>query len=108
MENNKELILSIKNIAKFFDTSKILKDISLDVYKGDVIAIIGPSGSGKSTFLRCINLLEEPTRGSLIYKEKTYFNISKCKDDFIDYARYKEDKEKYKEKQDKKKQNLMH
>ncbi|MDD7042863.1 MAG: amino acid ABC transporter ATP-binding protein [Mollicutes bacterium] len=98
MENNKELILSIKNIAKFFDTSKILKDISLDVYKGDVIAIIGPSGSGKSTFLRCINLLEEPTRGSLIYKEKTYFNISKCKDDFIDYARYKEDKEKYKEK----------
>ena len=66
--------------------------------KGDVIAIIGPSGSGKSTFLRCINLLEEPTRGSLIYKEKTYFNISKCKDDFIDYARYKEDKEKYKEK----------
>lgn len=98
MENNKELILSIKNIAKFFDTSKILKDISLDVYKGDVIAIIGPSGSGKSTFLRCINLLEEPTRGSLIYKEKTYFNISKCKDDFIDYSRYKEDKEKYKEK----------
>lgn len=98
MENNKELILSIKNIAKFFDTSKILKDISLDVYKGDVIAIIGPSGSGKSTFLRCINLLEEPTRGSLIYKGKTYFNISKCKDDFIDYARYKEDKEKYKEK----------
>lgn len=98
MENNKELILSIKNIAKFFDTSKILKDISLDVYKGDVIAIIGPSGSGKSTFLRCINLLEEPTRGSLIYKGNTYFNISKCKDDFVDYARYRADKEKYKEK----------
>lgn len=98
MENNKELILSIKNIAKFFDTNKILKDISLDVYKGDVIAIIGPSGSGKSTFLRCINLLEEPTRGSLIYKGNTYFNISKCKDDFVDYARYRADKEKYKEK----------
>ena len=98
MENNKELILSIKNIAKFFDTNKILKDISLDVYKGDVFAIIGPSGSGKSTFLRCINLLEEPTRGSLIYKGNTYFNISKCKDDFVDYARYRADKEKYKEK----------
>lgn len=98
MENNKELILSIKNIAKFFDANKILKDISLDVYKGDVIAIIGPSGSGKSTFLRCINLLEEPTRGSLIYKGNTYFNISKCKDDFVDYARYRADKEKYKEK----------
>lgn len=100
MENNntnKELILSIKNIAKFFDTNKILKDISLDVYKGDVIAIIGPSGSGKSTFLRCINLLEEPTRGTLIYKNNTYFNITKCKDDFIDYSRYREDKNKYKE-----------
>ena len=91
------LILSIKNIAKFFDTNKILKDISLDVYKGDVIAIIGPSGSGKSTFLRCINLLEEPTRGTLIYKNATYFNITKCKDDFIDYSNYRLDKAKYKE-----------
>ena len=99
MENsNKEVILSIKNIAKFFDTTKVLKDISLDVYRGDVIAIIGPSGSGKSTFLRCLNLLEEPTRGTLIYKDNTYFNITKCKDDFVDYPSYRAAKAVYKEK----------
>ena len=57
-----EVILQVKNLAKFFDTTKVLKDINLTVNKGDVIAIIGPSGSGKSTFLRCLNLLEEPTR----------------------------------------------
>lgn len=99
MENsNKEVILSIKNIAKFFDTTKVLKDISLDVYRGDVIAIIGPSGSGKSTFLRCLNLLEEPTRGTLSYKDNTYFNITKCKDDFVDYPSYRAAKAVYKEK----------
>lgn len=99
MENsNKEVILSIKNIAKFFDTTKVLKDISLDVYRGDVIAIIGPSGSGKSTFLRCLNLLEEPTRGTLSYKDNTYFNITKCKDDFVDYPSYRAAKVAYKEK----------
>lgn len=99
MENsNKEVILSIKNIAKFFDTTKVLKDISLDVCRGDVIAIIGPSGSGKSTFLRCLNLLEEPTRGTLSYKDNTYFNITKCKDDFVDYPSYRAAKAAYKEK----------
>ena len=99
MENsNKEVILSIKNIAKFFDTTKVLKDISLDVYRGDVIAIIGPSGSGKSTFLRCLNLVEEPTRGTLSYKDNTYFNITKCKDDFVDYPSYRAAKAAYKEK----------
>ncbi len=99
MENsNKKVILSIKNIAKFFDTTKVLKDISLDVYRGDVIAIIGPSGSGKSTFLRCLNLLEEPTRGTLSYKDNTYFNITKCKDDFVDYPSYRAAKAAYKEK----------
>lgn len=99
MENSdKEVILSIKNIAKFFDTTKVLKDISLDVYRGDVIAVIGPSGSGKSTFLRCLNLLEEPTRGTLSYKDKTYFNITKCKDDFVDYPSYRAAKAAYKEK----------
>lgn len=96
--SNKEVILSIKNIAKFFDTTKVLKDISLDVYRGDVIAIIGPSGSGKSTFLRCLNLLEEPTRGTLSYKDNTYFNITKCKDDFVDYPSYRAAKAAYKEK----------
>ena len=54
---NREKIISIRNLAKHFEDTKVLRDINLDVYKGDVISIIGPSGSGKSTFLRCINYL---------------------------------------------------
>ena len=64
-------LLKIENLAKFFGHNKVLKDISLDVEKGDVISIIGPSGSGKSTFLRCLNLLETPTRGKLTYNGTT-------------------------------------
>ncbi len=83
-----ELLLKVENIAKFFGPTKVLNDISLDVNKGDVIAIVGPSGSGKSTFLRCLNLLETPTRGKLTFENSVYFNISKCKDDFVDYPSY--------------------
>lgn len=93
----KEIILKISNLAKFFGTTKVLKDISLDVKESDVIAIIGPSGSGKSTFLRCLNLLEEPTRGSLSFHEKPYFQIYKCKDDFVDYPAYEKAVEEYNE-----------
>ncbi len=92
-----ELLLKIENIAKFFGPLKVLKDISLEVNKGDVIAIIGPSGSGKSTFLRCLNLLETPTRGKLTFKGEEYFNIANCKDDFVDYERYVHDYDAYKE-----------
>lgn len=92
-----EVMLEIKNLAKFFDSNRVLKDINLTVNKGDVIAIIGPSGSGKSTFLRCLNLLEEPTRGQLTFKGNNYFNIEKCKDDFVDYEAYRNAKAKYQE-----------
>jgi len=61
-------ILSVRHLKKDFGTTSVLKDISLEVKKGDVIAIIGPSGSGKSTFLRCINLLENPTGGEIFYQ----------------------------------------
>lgn len=91
-----EVILEVKNLAKYFAENKVLKDINLTVNRGDVIAIVGPSGSGKSTFLRCLNLLEEPTRGSLIFNNETYFHIERCADDFIDYVRYRQDKEKWK------------
>ena len=92
-----ETVLEIKNLAKFFGKTKVLRDISLTVEKGDVIAIIGPSGSGKSTFLRCLNLLEEPTRGELIFEGKTYFHIVKCKNDFVDYDAYHKALDKYEE-----------
>ena len=90
-----ETILKVENLAKFFGKTKVLKDISLEVNKSDVIAIIGPSGSGKSTFLRCLNLLEEPTRGLLVYHNEPYFQIYKCKDDFVDYKAYNEALAKY-------------
>ena len=83
-----EVLLEVKNLAKFFDATQVLKDINLTVNKGDVVAIIGPSGSGKSTFLRCLNLLEEPTRGTLTFENQEYFSIIKCKDDFVDYQKY--------------------
>lgn len=91
-------ILKINNLAKFFGKNKVLKEISLDVNKGDVISIIGSSGSGKSTFLRCLNLMETPTRGELTFNGTTYFNIHSCKDDFVDYEKYNADLQAYEEK----------
>ena len=57
--------ISIKNIHKAFDKTEVLKGVSLDVKKGEVVAILGPSGSGKTTFLRCLNFLEMPDKGSV-------------------------------------------
>ncbi len=64
----KKLILSVKNLTKKFDKLDVLKGIDLDVYEGDVVAIIGPSGCGKSTFLRCINCLEDPSGGEIMFE----------------------------------------
>ncbi|MDF2700569.1 MAG: glnQ [Haloplasmataceae bacterium] len=63
-----EKIIEIKNLKKSFGKKVILRNINLDVNKGEVICIIGPSGSGKSTLLRCLNLLEEPNDGSIIFE----------------------------------------
>jgi putative lysine transport system ATP-binding protein len=63
----KETIIEIKNLKKTFGQNEVLKDISMDINKGEVVTIIGASGSGKSTFLRCINLLETPTDGVINY-----------------------------------------
>jgi polar amino acid transport system ATP-binding protein len=59
-------IIAIRNLQKSFGTNQVLTDISLDVDKGEVVCVIGPSGSGKSTMLRCINVLEDPTGGSIV------------------------------------------
>ena len=64
-------LISIKNLAKTFGETEVLKDISIDIEKGDVVTIIGSSGSGKSTLLRCINLLERPTGGQIIYNNQS-------------------------------------
>ncbi len=68
LENEKEILLDVKDLKKSFGKHEVLKGISTKIYKGDVIAIIGPSGCGKSTFLRCLNCLEDPTGGSIIFE----------------------------------------
>lgn len=62
-----EPILQIHHLSKAFGSHEVLRDIDFSVSKGDVISIIGASGSGKSTLLRCINLLETPTSGEILY-----------------------------------------
>ena len=59
------MMLEVRNVEKRFDQQAVLKGISLDVNKGDVVAILGPSGSGKTTFLRCLNFLERADGGTL-------------------------------------------
>ncbi len=68
--SQKEIIIDVKNIYKYFGKLQVLKGISYQIKKGEKIAIIGPSGSGKSTFLRCMNLLEEPTYGEVWLEDK--------------------------------------
>lgn len=63
-----ESLLSIRHLAKSFGDLEVLRDINVEIKKGEVVCIIGPSGSGKSTFLRCINQLEKPVSGEIIYK----------------------------------------
>ena len=65
-----ENILKIRHLGKSFGTHEVLRDIDFNVKKGDVISIIGASGSGKSTLLRCINLLETPSSGEILYHGK--------------------------------------
>lgn len=63
-------ILQIKNLKKSFGSNSVLKDVSFDVKEGEVVTIIGSSGSGKSTLLRCLNLLESPDSGHILFKDK--------------------------------------
>jgi len=65
-----EKIIEVQHLSKAFGTHEVLKDIDFSVNKGEVVCIIGSSGSGKSTLLRCINLLEKPSGGKIIYKGK--------------------------------------
>ena len=67
IEEGKPLI-QVKGLGKAFGKTQVLKDISVDIHKGDVVFVVGPSGSGKSTFLRCLNRLEEPTEGKIYFE----------------------------------------
>ena len=83
MENN--VIIEVKGLKKNFDKLPVLKGIDINIHKGDVVCIIGASGSGKSTFLRCLNMLETPTEGSIFFEgadltdEKVDLNLHRQK-----------------------------
>ena len=68
--NTPEKIIEVKNLNKFYGSKHILKDVSFNVNKGDVISIVGPSGSGKSTILKCLNFLEKPNSGDILFHGK--------------------------------------
>lgn len=68
MSDNKEILFEIENLCKDFGSVKVLNNISTTISKGEVVVIVGPSGSGKSTFLRSLNLLETPTKGTIRFE----------------------------------------
>lgn len=74
---NDEAIIKVKNLRKSFGDNEVLKGIDYEIHRGEKIVVIGPSGSGKSTFLRCLNLLEQPTDGE-IYFEDECITDKKC------------------------------
>ncbi|MGE7270939.1 amino acid ABC transporter ATP-binding protein [Brevibacillus panacihumi] len=80
-----ETIIDIQHLNKSFGTHQVLRDINFCVHKGEVVSIIGSSGSGKSTLLRCINLLEKPSGGQIIYRGE---NILDEKHDIFAYRRH--------------------
>ncbi|MEH7379058.1 amino acid ABC transporter ATP-binding protein [Bacillus sp. JJ1533] len=80
-----EKMIDIQHLNKSFGTHEVLKDIDFSVNKGEVVSIIGSSGSGKSTLLRCINLLEKPSGGQIIYDGE---NILNDKHDVASYRRH--------------------
>jgi polar amino acid transport system ATP-binding protein len=75
-------MLQIKNLSKCFEDLEVLKDVNVSVTKGEVVVIIGPSGSGKSTLLRCVNLLEIPTGGEILYQGEDITHLGKKVTDY--------------------------
>ena len=77
-------MIYVNNLEKSFGKNKVLKGVNEHIKKGEVVVVIGPSGSGKSTFLRCLNLLEEPTGGEIIFEGKNItdkkVNINKLRE----------------------------
>ena len=63
-----EVLLEVRGLKKHFGRLEVLKGIDIDIHKGEVVAVIGPSGSGKSTFIRCLNRLEEPDGGTILFE----------------------------------------
>jgi arginine/lysine/histidine transport system ATP-binding protein len=71
-----ETVIKVEHLKKSFGQNNILKDINAEVRDGQVICLVGPSGAGKSTFLRCVNLLDQPTAGKVLFKNKELTALS--------------------------------
>ena len=65
-----EVVVRIEGLQKAFGDNVVLRNIDLEVHRGEVVVVLGPSGSGKSTMLRCVNLLETPTSGKIIFEDE--------------------------------------
>ena len=76
-ENNKNILIEVKELCKSFGDNQVLCDIDYAVNQGEKIVIVGPSGSGKNTFLRCLNLLEKPTSGQIIFEGENITRANK-------------------------------
>ena len=68
--SGQDSMISIQHLSKCFGDNEVLKDVNIEIAKGEVVVVLGPSGSGKSTMLRCINLLEKPTGGHIFIEGK--------------------------------------
>ena len=68
LQQTSEVLIEVRNLCKNFGDNNVLNGINIDIKKGEVVAVIGPSGCGKSTFLRCLNLLEQPNGGHIIFE----------------------------------------
>ena len=79
-------MIDVKNLKKSFGNNVVLKDVNEHIYPGEKVVIIGPSGSGKSTFLRCLNLMEKPTSGHIVFKGS---DITTAKAKEVDQIRQK-------------------
>ena len=73
IDNAQKPLLRVEGLRKSFGNLEILKGVTTEIYKGDVVAIIGPSGCGKSTFLRCLNFLETPSAGKITFADETIY-----------------------------------
>ncbi|MEH1941214.1 MAG: amino acid ABC transporter ATP-binding protein [Nostoc sp.] len=82
-----KVVIRTEFLCKSFGKLDVLKDISTEIHQGEVVAILGPSGSGKSTFLRCMNLLERPTKGRIYFQEQEIthpkVNIAKVREQLV-------------------------
>ena len=71
MTDGKDVVIQVKQLKKNFGSLEVLKGVDMEIDRGEVVVVIGPSGSGKSTFLRCLNLLEIPTDGDILFHGKS-------------------------------------